>query len=318
MPWPLVPRVCPLGAGSRIGSTPSASNSPVMSLREIQGTSADAQSESSEEFDVANIDLAASFRPEGVRHLTETLTAGISGELSSKKHRLTPNIKALIVTAVLFTTITLVQVAAARIANSQALLMDCISMGVDALTYMGNIWVECRKQDGAPHECSQVIVCLISLSCLVYFTLSASQESLQTIAECRGLAAMDLPDNDVNGSITLAFGAGGVVFDVLSLWAFCYSRRKEGHAVNMFTALLHVGADFLRSMSTVVMSLLILGGHYASTCLDAYTSIVIGVSIVCGACFGFLSLAKLVRQCGRRIAARRAEDGVGFTPKVAS
>eukprot|EP00439_Symbiodinium_sp_Y106_P016636 s139_g2.t1 len=231
-----------------------------MSLREIQGTSADAQSESSEEFDVANIDLAASFRPEGVRHLTETLTAGISGELSSKKHRLTPNIKALIVTAVLFTTITLVQVAAARIANSQALLMDLLA----------------------------------------------------------GLAAMDLPDNDVNGSITLAFGAGGVVFDVLSLWAFCYSRRKEGHAVNMFTALLHVGADFLRSMSTVVMSLLILGGHYASTCLDAYTSIVIGVSIVCGACFGFLSLAKLVRQCGRRIAARRAEDGVGFTPKVAS
>ena len=179
-----------------------------------------------EEPEVANVDLAASYRPEGVVMLTEELAAeDLSPRGSSKKRHLTPNIKALIVIAFLFTTIAVAQMAAARIANSQALLMDCFSMGVDALTYMGNIWVECRKQDGAPHECSQVIVCLISLSCLVYFTLSASQESLQTIAECRGLAAMDLRDNDVNGSITLAFGAGGVVFDVLSLWAFCYSRR---------------------------------------------------------------------------------------------
>ena len=220
--WPLVPRVCPLGAGSRIGL---ASNSAAMSHREIKGASEDARCESSEELDVVDID-PASFRPEGVYHLTGRLTAVMSGELQpSKKGRLTPNIKALIVTAVLFTTITLAQVAAARIANSQALLMDCISMGVDALTYMGNIWVECRKQDGAPHEGSQVIVCLISLSCLVFFTWTASQESLQTIAECRGLTAIDLPDNDVNGNITLAFGAGGVVFDILSLWAFCHSRR---------------------------------------------------------------------------------------------
>ncbi|CAE7721838.1 unnamed protein product, partial [Symbiodinium microadriaticum] len=204
-----------------------------MSHREITGASEDARCESSEELDVVDID-PASFRPEGVYHLTGRLTAVMSGELQpSKKGRLTPNIKALIVTAVLFTTITLAQVAAARIANSQALLMDCIS----------------------------------------------------------GLTATDLPDNDVNGNITLAFGAGGVVFDILSLWAFCHSRRKEGHAVNMFTALLHVGADFLRSVSTVVM---ILVAHVESTCLDAYTSIVIGVSIICGAFWGFLSLAKLV------------------------
>ena len=129
------------------------------------------------------------------------------------------------VTAFLFTTITVAQVAAARIANSQALLMDCISMGVDALTYMGNIWVECRKRDGAPHEGSQVIVCLISLSCLIYFTWDASQESLETIGGCKGLTAYDKSGDDVNGKITLAFGAGGVVFDVLSLWAFCRSRR---------------------------------------------------------------------------------------------
>ena len=29
-------------------------------------------------------------------------------------------------------------------------------MGVDALTYMGNIIVECRKRDGKAHEGSQI------------------------------------------------------------------------------------------------------------------------------------------------------------------
>ncbi|CAE6930222.1 unnamed protein product [Symbiodinium sp. CCMP2592] len=259
-----------------------------------------------EEPEVANVDLAASFRPEGVVILTEELAAE---EVSPrKKRRLTPNIKALIVTAFLFTTITVAQVAAARIANSQALLMDCISMGVDALTYMGNIWVECRKRDGAPHEGSQVIVCLISLSCLIYFTWDAAQESLETIAGCKGLTASDKPEEDVNGNITLAFGAGGVVFDVLSLWAFCRSRRKEGHTVNMFTALLHVGADFLRSVSTVVMSLLILLGKFDSACLDAYTSMVIGASIVAGAIFGLVNLGALVRQWARKIRGRSVEE----------
>jgi len=262
-----------------------------------------------EEPEVANVDLAASYRPEGVVMLTEELAAeDLSPGGSSKKRRLTPNIKALIVTAFLFTTIAVAQMAAARIANSQALLMDCVSMGVDALTYMGNIWVECRKRDGMPHEGSQVIVCLISLSCLIYFTWEASQESLETIAGCKGLTAIGNPEDDVNGNITLAFSTAGVLFDVLALWAFCRSRRKEGHTVNMFTALLHVGADFLRSASTVVMSLLILIGTFDSSCLDAYTSMLIGASIVAGAFFGLVNLGALVRQWARRIRSRSTEE----------
>ncbi|OLP86080.1 hypothetical protein AK812_SmicGene32864 [Symbiodinium microadriaticum] len=274
-------------------------------LPESEGSS-HGESTMSHEPEVANVDLAASYRPEGVVMLTEALAEEDSGP--KKKRHLTPNIQALMVTAFLFTTITVAQVAAARIANSQALLMDCISMGVDALTYMGNIWVECRKQDGAPHEGSQVIVCLISLSCLIYFTWDASQESLETIGGCKGLTAYDKSGDDVNGKITLAFGAGGVVFDVLSLWAFCRSRRKEGHTVNMFTALLHVGADFLRSVSTVAMSLLILVTKFDSTCLDAYTSLGIGASIVAGALFGFVNLGTLVRQWARKIRSRTTEE----------
>jgi Co/Zn/Cd efflux system component len=240
--------------------------------------------------EVADVDLAHSHRPEGIYAVAKAA----SGK-GSKKERLTPNIKALILTAFLFTLITVVQVFAAKVAHSQALLMDCISMGVDALTYMGNIVVECRKRDGTDHKGSQLIVCAISLSLLLYFTWDASQESIATIQVCRGKAPAEADEDDVNGYITLAFGAGGVIFDAISLYAFYASNRKQGdgRAVNMFTALLHVSADFLRSTSTVVMSLLILVGGFDSTCLDAYTSMLIGASIVAGGLFGLFNWFKL-------------------------
>lgn len=209
---------------------------------------------------------------------------------------LTPNIKALMLTAFLFALITVVQVFAAKIAHSQALLMDCISMGVDAATYMGNIVVEWKKRDGGDHKGSQLIVCAISLSCLLYFTYDASQESWGTVRVCQGWAEGESDGDDVNGWITLGFGVGGVVFDLASLYAFYIGNKKQGEvrAVNMFTALLHVSADFLRSTSTVVMSLLILVGGFDSTCLDAYTSLLIGASIVAGASVGVASWIKLL------------------------
>jgi len=176
------------------------------------------------------------------------------------------------------------------------LLMDCVSMAVDAFTYVGNIVVEWRKRDGGDHKGSQLIVCAISLSCLLYFTYAAALESWATVQVCQGKAESDDDGDDVNGWITLAFGVGGVVFDIASLVAFYISDKKQGEvrAVNMFTALLHVGADFLRSTSTVVMSLLILVGGFDSTCLDAYTSLLIGASIVAGASVGIVSWIKLL------------------------
>eukprot|EP00913_Durusdinium_trenchii_P013696 g12859.t1 len=51
--------------------------------------------------------------------------------------RCTPEVKALTISFLLFGLITVVQVFAAQIAHSRALLMDCISMGVDSLTYLG-------------------------------------------------------------------------------------------------------------------------------------------------------------------------------------
>merc|ERR1719230_157244 len=175
-----------------------------------------------------------------------------------------------------------------------------MSMGVDALTYMGNIVVECKKSDGGEHEVSQLIVVAISLGCLIYFTIDAARESFETVQLCRSAGPMEGGD-DVNGYITLGFALGGVVFDLACLLAFHSSNKKTGSGrhVNMFSALLHVSADFLRSTSTFVMSLLILTTDFDSTCLDAWTSLFIGATIVCGALTGVYNwLRLLAKVCG--------------------
>jgi Co/Zn/Cd efflux system component len=213
-----------------------------------------------------------------------------------KGNRCTPNIRALSVSAFLFSLITVAQYFAAIAANSQALKMDCISMAVDAFTYMGNIVVECRKRDGAKHVTSQLVVVACSLSMLALFTILAMQESWDTVQVCMGKKEAEGDEDEVNGWITLAFAIGGVGFDIACMVEFYKSNQKTQSVkqVNMFSALLHVGADFLRSISTTVMSLLILLAHVDSGCADAYTSIIIGVSILCGAAVGFFKWVKLL------------------------
>jgi len=221
-----------------------------------------------------------------------------STKLSTQKdeqRRCTPNVRALAVSAFLFALITVVQYFAAVIAHSQALAMDCISMGVDAFTYMGNIFVECKKRDGKKHVPSQLIVVATSLGLLTYFTILAAQESWGTVMVCQGKAAAE-DEDDVNGWITLGFALGGMGFDIMCLIEFYKSNKKTGSAkeVNMFAAFLHVSADCLRSTSTLIMSLLILLGHFDSTCLDAYTSLIIGASIILGAFVGFWKWLKML------------------------
>lgn len=257
-------------------------------------TTADPQSSAVPDGEKLNIVGATLLSVEAVRTLELKLSEGSHRSSGQNAQAcLSPNIKALIVSAFLFALITIVQVVASRIAHSQALLMDCISMGVDALTYMGNILVELKKRDGTDHKGTQLIACAMSLLCLLYFTCDAMRQSWDTVRVCQGSDSdSEDEDNDnVNGDITLAFGVAGVIFDAFCLWAFYGANKKNGEAchVNMFTALLHVSADCLRSISTVIMSVLILWGGVDSSCADAYTSMLIGVTILVGGCTGIFS-----------------------------
>lgn len=240
---------------------------------------------------------------EAFERASERAATGRSGEPRKAEEQggrcarhCTPNIRALAVSCTLFSLITVAQVFAAKVAHSSALLVDCISMAVDAFTYLGNIFVECRKRKPGRHTISQLIIVACSLGLLSFFTIQAMRESAGTIEVCQGKAVAEEEADDVNGWITMAFASGGLAFDIACMAEFHRSNRKQQSVkqVNMFSAFLHVGADLLRSSSTLIMSLLILLTTHDSTCLDAYTSLIIGVSILCGAAVGFWKWLKML------------------------
>eukprot|EP00932_Pfiesteria_piscicida_P013215 SRR837773.24732.p3 GENE.SRR837773.24732~~SRR837773.24732.p3 ORF type:complete len:188 (-),score=64.02 SRR837773.24732:47-610(-) len=186
-------------------------------------------------------------------------------------------------------------------------MVDVISMLVDGLTYFCNILVECKRADGGEHARSQLVVTALSLSCLTFFTAQALRESWDIAAVCAGWATTlrsgDEEDVDeVNPFIVLVFACAGLLFDLASLWSFWRSAKAdpEGAGLNMRTALLHVGADFLRSSTTLVMSLMIMIGHINGTCADAFASVLVCATILVGAAKGFLSWASMLGRHLRR------------------
>jgi len=234
---------------------------------------------------------------------SSSVAQGESGEQQPRNSICTSNVKTLALTSSLFLSITVAQVFAARMANSRALLVDSISMGIDGLTFFCNIFVELRKSDGGEHLRSQLVVSAISLGCLTFFTIDALQESWSTALACWGWSqeAMGSDEEDVNPYIVMAFAVVGLVSDVASLFAFWRSARKSGEeSLNMCTALLHVGADCLRSMTTLVMSLLILLGGMDGACTDASASLIVGATILSGAAGGFWSWARKLVQLLRQ------------------
>lgn len=226
----------------------------------------------------------------------ESLVASFVGEADAQSRSAANNVKVLGLTAFLFMVITTAQTFAGIAANSQALISDCISMGVDSGTYFLNMLVECTKGK-VIYRPLQLTVPVISIGVLVTLNFFAAQEAIGTIPllcnhtpqwlsgtdSCAGEDA-----DDVNPWIVFIFAVWGVIFDLISIWAFRRNVKKgagvEGASVNMMTAFAHVGADFVRSTSTFISSLLMFAGAN-TTQSDAWAAIVICVTIYAGAVF---------------------------------
>merc|ERR1719205_578177 len=137
----------------------------------------------------------------------------VQSKSTSKKKKeplWTPSVQALVLTAFLFLFITALQVVGAQVSHSRALLIDCISMGVDGFTCLLNAFVECQKRDGGEHLASQLVVAAISLTALSYFTVDQLNGSVETVRHChRGGAAAaggeGSEEEEVNGWIVLGF-----------------------------------------------------------------------------------------------------------------
>mmetsp|Transcript_43057 Transcript_43057/g.116158 ORF Transcript_43057/g.116158 Transcript_43057/m.116158 type:complete len:478 (-) Transcript_43057:169-1602(-) len=209
------------------------------------------------------------------------------------------NAISLLVAAILFAAITVTQWIFAEIANSDALKADCVSMGVDVLAFLGNLFAECNPFPDSKRRV-ELTMSGISHVLLVGFTI-------QFIIEGYGDATEADDDNGegVNGYIVLGFALGGLTFDMITLLTYnSFGAPHDGDDdgvsalggegaedaltcginTNMCAALLHVVSDLARSTTTLVESIILLNvPSIAPTVADGVSTLVVCSIIVIGA-----------------------------------
>lgn len=200
------------------------------------------------------------------------------------------NAKSLILTSALFFTITLAQYVASlpQFANSLALRADCLSMFVDGFSYLGNLAAECNSHPQS-QRCLELSVSGLSLSILLGFTVYFAIEAVNDVLLGEAPGNGNLDGGKVDARYVLAFALVGLLVDMLSLMSFwCWAatsktipgvERNDGglgrleesskgraashyapgkRNINMISALVHVGSDLLRSLTTLVEAIVIL------------------------------------------------------------
>lgn len=221
--------------------------------------------------------------------------------------KLTPNSKVLLVAMFFFSTITVAQAFAAIIANSRSLLVDCVSMAIDAASYGGNVISEAwPNPDKRLAERNQLVTSGISFALLIGFTLSFMLEAIDTIAQeddtdesccdagggedvclvtdsqcgnytadetlCTKSLSADSKNpcvwKGVNAYIVFTFALFGLLFDLISLLAF----RKWGQSFSVL-----VGGEDTEAlnMSSALM-------HVLSDCLRSSTTLIESLLIFAG------------------------------------
>jgi len=189
---------------------------------------------------------------------------------------LTKRQRGIFVTMLLFATITSAQFGAAYIAKSLALLADCGSMTIDTVSYAVNLYAECV--DSKYQERNQLIATALSIFILLGITGYVIWDSCN-ILRCDP----NLQQNDVNAYIVFGFGAGGVVFDLIGLFALGQGKKEKSTSaadLNLYSAGLHVIADLMRSTTTLIESILIWFYNYESNVTDAWAALIVSSLIL--------------------------------------
>lgn len=206
----------------------------------------------------------------------------------------TRNSKTFFLSFVMFTTITAAQVAGALISNSNALLEDCASMALDAVTYLINIAAECRPEPNLrKKQRNQLISSGLSFGFLLGVTVYFLQDAIKT------LASGDFSDDGVNAYIVFGFAVGGLVFDLICLAPYffygcpCIKKAEDededivdagakSEEMNLCSALMHVSADLMRSTTTFVESILIWAFNINGSKCDVYATVIVSATILMG------------------------------------
>eukprot|EP00931_Biecheleriopsis_adriatica_P096783 TRINITY_DN7047_c0_g1_i1.p1 TRINITY_DN7047_c0_g1~~TRINITY_DN7047_c0_g1_i1.p1 ORF type:complete len:315 (+),score=46.23 TRINITY_DN7047_c0_g1_i1:39-983(+) len=214
--------------------------------------------------------------------VAKRLIFGSGGEVDRTRNiccfRCSGNMQVLLLTITLFGSGTAAQTVGAVMAHSKSLLADSFAMWIDLLTYTLNIIAEAFAGCKA-HKWLQIIVPMISLSTLTYATIGVMQEAIQTLQ-----APGDSQDDDVNPYVVLGFSLWCFFSDGASIFAFLrnYLENPGGAQVNMTSAFAHVAADFARSVTTFIESILISCFHFHGAVTDAWACVIVSLIILLG------------------------------------
>lgn len=224
------------------------------------------------------------------------------------------NAKVLLISIALFGTITTIQFFFALASHSDALLVDCASMLVDTLTYVGNLYSECRQKSTAmsPAEKARFSLATSALSLAVLFTITG-----WGLSDAIGTITAENVEDDLDGAVVVAsavpepveprkrnlnstvrrFGVFGIVFDFCAFYAFgkygdpaksAGGDEKQidvrASEMNMWTAISHVGADSVRSLTSIVIGVVALSARSANGSLaDAWGALFSSCTIIASA-----------------------------------
>ncbi|KAJ1457546.1 hypothetical protein M885DRAFT_615359 [Pelagophyceae sp. CCMP2097] len=243
------------------------------------------------------------------------------------------NAISLLTAFVLFSAITGTQYSFARAVKSVALQADCVSMGVDALTFLGNLVAELAP----PTNKDTKRKLELGMSGLSHFLLFAF--TMQFLVGA--VADSQVEDDDQTqhnrqklGYTVLAFALLGLMFDMITLFAYAYFGTVEtremaadddyerlegweagarpqqdaltcgtqtaesaplGVNTNMCAALLHVISDLARSTTTLVESVVLLNvASVGATQIDGIAATAVCSIIAVGATMALLTWAREV------------------------
>jgi len=184
--------------------------------------------------------------------------------------KMSGNAVSLLTMAVAFGSITAVQFVFATIAHSLALQADCMSMGIDTLTYLASLMVECMPfASQRQKQKMEFAMAGISYFILLALTLMFIYDGIVILEEAGG---DDGSKASVDGRIVIAFASAGIIFDVGTLIVYkkvAHEGNTEtesdestsqtcGINVNVCAALAHVLSDTFRSTTTFIEGLIIL------------------------------------------------------------
>jgi len=192
----------------------------------------------------------------------------------------------IIVTLLLFAMLTPAQFVAAIIINSMVLLGISASLVFDTLSYGINLWAECDQSAHQPQK-------HFTASALSFFFL-VGITGYNIYYSCLVLLGVEPDDEDVNQNITFGFSLVGTLFDLICLLALEWGRKKERSTragdLNIYSAELHVFADLVRNIMTLVVSALILFSNFENRATDAWVALIVSILIL------VISM-KMIREC---------------------